>query len=203
MKTDLNITTTNNGTKKTSKLSYVNPLAFAAELATLANKFAALSDDTLTAATRTDTTDIDLGSEYTPVNVEIFNEESTSSQYETTLKYSDVFDNGAVIKLVVTDTNEELREQLPIFYDCLEPVIKNETRFPVSFMRDTYDEEWPYVLIIIGKSDDIGTIDDDGGELPAIYVPPLTGAITISTKTIKGNYKNIAPDIQIKIKERI
>ena len=199
MKTDLNITTTNtDGAKKTSKLSYVNPLAFAAELATLANKFAALTDDTLSAANRTDTTDIDLDSEYTPVNVEIFNEESTSSQYEITLNYSDVIENGAVIKLVVTDTNEELREPLPIFWKNLKPVITNETRFPVSYMQETYQEEWPYVLIIIGTSKDIGNIDHDYAD---VYRPYLTGAITISTKTISGNYKNIAQDIKITIKE--
>lgn len=198
MKTDLNITTTNNGAKKTSKLSYVNPLAFAAELAILANKFADLTDDTLSAATRTDTTDIDLQSEYTPINVEIYNEESTTSQYETTLKYSDVFANGAVIKLVVTDTNEELREPLPLFFKNLRPVITNETRWPVSYMQETYDEEWPYVLIIIGTSKDIGDVDLDYSD---IYRPYLTGTITISTKTITGNYKNIAPDIKIKITE--
>lgn len=71
MRTDLNlITDTTDGNKKTNKLSYVNPNASNAQLSTLAQRVASLSADTLTGATKTDTTELSVASQPIPVTIE-------------------------------------------------------------------------------------------------------------------------------------
>lgn len=189
MRTDLNlITNTTDGTKKTNKLSYVNPDANDGTLTTLANKIADLSNDTLTGATKTDTTDIPINA--TPIRVEFYN---TADPTTVTINLNDI-DGTYGKSIVVYDQNGD---EIPIMVPNLQPYIKeNNTRVEVSIFKDTSEGQWAYAGIALAATPATGT--DDKSD-PSNLTPKLTGDIVIGTKILSGNYINILPDLVMHI----
>lgn len=130
MRTDLSLVTdTTDGTKKTNKLSYVNSDASNAQLATLAQKVASLSADTLTGATKTDTIDISTASQPIPVSLE----QITSQWPETDNHYTFTttqLAEGVVIEFYVKYNQDNPQSQTgrTAVYDTY----NNNTKFKIS-----------------------------------------------------------------------
>lgn len=193
MRTDLNISTTNtDGTKKTSKLSYVNPEANDGALATLVNKITDLSNDTLTAATRSDITD--LSTNFTPVRVDFYGVE-TEEPYIMPVNVENIDNQYSVI--TIGSFNEDKSQELPIMVPNLQPYIKeNNTRVQVTIYKDTNEEQLMVAQVGLAITTTSGS---NNKEEPDYIIPKYTGDIIIGTKTISGNYQNVAPDLIIRI----
>lgn len=198
MRTDLNlVTNTTDGTKKTNKLSYVNPNANNSALSTLAQKVASLSNDTLTAITKTDTTNIPTPAEFTPIRVEFFN---VVNPLIFTQKFNEI-DNSSIITVCSFNKDKEIEEQeLPIMVPNLMPYVKeNNTRVQVSIYKIAQKLHYAYAYIGLAVTD---SSKPGGSSIPTEEViPTYTGDIVIGTKTISGNYQNIAQDLIIRIVE--
>lgn len=190
MRTDLNISTTNtDGTKKTSKLSYVNPDASDGALATLANKMTEFSNDTLTAASRNDITD--LTTNFTPVQVLFYSNQGTL--FEQSIEGID----NQTSTITLCAYNQDKSQELPIMAANLMTYIKeNNTRVQVTIYKETSDDQLAYAQVGLAITDTSGTTNK---EEPEGITPQYTGDIIIGTKTISGNYQNIAPDLILRI----
>lgn len=122
-RTDLTITSTNHSdaTKKvTNKVNYVNPNITNQQAVTLANMFVALTKDTYSNTTRTDTTDCDIS----------MNRPITSLKYQqkTTPYYVNVPADG-VINMTTDEiaTSNSLRLQINTPFDGTCPMVLNLT----------------------------------------------------------------------------
>lgn len=191
MRTDLNISTTNtDGTKKTSKLSYVNPDASDGALATLANKMTEFSNDTLTGASRNDITD--LTTNFTPVQVLFYGDPAT-----TIIEQSVERIDNETSTITICTYNQDKSEELPIMAQNFMPYVKeNNTRVQVTIYKDVTGDQMPYAQVGLAITDTSGTANKE--ELDYV-TPKYTGDIIIGTKTISGNYQNVAPDLIIRV----
>lgn len=195
MRTDLNlVTNTTDGTKKTNKLSYVNPDANEGTLSTLAQKVANLSNDTLTAINKTDTTDIPTNA--TPIRVTFYGNPNQVIYEEDVANIN----NERLITLCCysNDSTEEEQTELPIMKENLMPYIKeNNTRVQPTIYKDTQDSTADaYAQVGLAITPNSGTNDKE--EMEGV-VPKYTGDIVIGTKILNGNYINMAPDLIIRI----
>lgn len=196
MRTDLNlVTNTTDGTKKTNKLSYVNPDANDGTLTTLANKIADLSNDTLTGATKTDTNDIPINA--TPIRVTFYGSPNRVIQ---TKNVNDIDNQNSLVVICAysNDSTEDEQTELPIFAQNLMPYIKeNNTRVQVTIFKDTQDStQDAYANIGLAITNTSGSTDKE--EIEGL-VPKYTGDIVIGTKVLSGNYINMAPDLIIRV----